>query len=103
MPFGMFRILEPDGNNNSILSSGYITVLLKGYFTKVRFVVLKVINLNQSLARAIYARKNIVILDDILSGLDADTENRIFNGLLGRQGLLKNQNVTVCMSSSSCK
>ncbi|KUJ06202.1 P-loop containing nucleoside triphosphate hydrolase protein [Mollisia scopiformis] len=56
-----------------------------------------------SLARAVYARRDIVILDDILCGLDIDTENRIFHNLLGPKGLFKKQNVTVIMTSSSCK
>jgi len=57
----------------------------------------------QALARALYARKDIVVLDDALSGLDADTENRVFHNLLGRQGLLRKYNITVLMASSSGK
>jgi ATP-binding cassette subfamily C (CFTR/MRP) protein 1 len=43
----------------------------------------------------------MVILDDVLSGLDADTENRVFHSLLGRHGLLRKQCATVLMTSSS--
>jgi len=56
-----------------------------------------------ALARSIYARKDLVILDDVLSGLDADTENRVFHNLLGLKGLLRKHSTTVLMASSSGK
>ena len=59
--------------------------------------------MRQALARAIYARKEIVILDDVLSGLDAGTENKVFHNLLGPQGLLRRQRCTVLIASSSGK
>lgn len=55
----------------------------------------------QSLARAVYAQKDIVILDDFLSGLDAATENHVFRNLLGESGLLRRLHSTVVISSSS--
>jgi ABC-type transport system involved in Fe-S cluster assembly fused permease/ATPase subunit len=55
----------------------------------------------KALARAIYAQKDLVILDDALSGLDADTENRVFHNLLGRDGLLRKHRTTVVVASSS--
>lgn len=57
----------------------------------------------QALARAIYAQKDIVILDDCLSGLDGQTENRIWHSLFGREGLLKRFRSTVLVASSSGK
>ncbi|PMD29625.1 hypothetical protein L207DRAFT_615485 [Hyaloscypha variabilis F] len=56
-----------------------------------------------ALARAIYARKDIIFLDDVLSGLDIDTENRVFHNLLGVNGLLRKYKTTVLMASSSAK
>ncbi|EEP79833.1 hypothetical protein UREG_04679 [Uncinocarpus reesii 1704] len=56
-----------------------------------------------SLARAVYAQKEVVILDDVLSGLDASTENHIFHNLLGRNGLLRRLHSTVILVSSSPK
>ncbi|EHK99656.1 putative Metal resistance protein YCF1 [Glarea lozoyensis 74030] len=56
-----------------------------------------------ALARAVYARKEIIILDDTLSGLDSDTENRVFHSLLGRAGILRKQRTTVLLASSSIK
>ncbi|KAF2177348.1 hypothetical protein K469DRAFT_755155 [Zopfia rhizophila CBS 207.26] len=56
-----------------------------------------------ALARTIYARKNIAILDDIFSGLDRDTENHVFHNLFGRNGLFRRYRTTVVMASSAVK
>ncbi|ORY11757.1 hypothetical protein BCR34DRAFT_455438, partial [Clohesyomyces aquaticus] len=56
-----------------------------------------------ALARAVYAQKDIIILDDCLSGLDTQTENRIWHSLLGRDGLLRRLRSTVIIASSSAK
>lgn len=54
-----------------------------------------------ALARAVYARRKIIILDDALSGLDATTENHIFHQLFGQMGLLRGLGVSVIVASSS--
>ncbi|KAI1930027.1 hypothetical protein LOZ60_001286 [Ophidiomyces ophidiicola] len=56
-----------------------------------------------SLARAVYAQKEVVILDDVLSGIDASTENHIFHNLFGHNGLLRSLHSTVILVSSSRK
>ncbi|KAF5590002.1 multidrug resistance [Fusarium subglutinans] len=53
-----------------------------------------------SLARAVYAQKKIVILDDVFSGLDMHTENAVFHSLLGTNGLLRQSNTTVILATS---
>lgn len=53
-----------------------------------------------SLARAIYAQKRIIILDDVFSGLDMHTENAVFHSLLGTDGLLRQSNTTVIIATS---
>lgn len=50
-----------------------------------------------ALARAVFARKHILILDDIFSGLDADTEEHIFRKLFSRSGLLRRNDTTVLL------
>jgi ABC-type multidrug transport system fused ATPase/permease subunit len=50
-----------------------------------------------ALARAVYARKDVILLDDIFSGLDADTEERIFNRLFSQQGLFRKLGTTVLL------
>ncbi|KAL4976783.1 P-loop containing nucleoside triphosphate hydrolase protein [Aspergillus desertorum] len=54
-----------------------------------------------AIARAVYARRELVILDDVFSGLDTETENHIFHHLLGDHGLLRSLNATVLFASSS--
>ncbi|AEO61238.1 ABC transporter [Thermothelomyces thermophilus ATCC 42464] len=56
-----------------------------------------------ALARAVYARRKIVILDDVLGGLDNTTENHVFHSLLGEKGLLRGMEATVLLVSSSAK
>ncbi|ROW14588.1 hypothetical protein VPNG_03161 [Cytospora leucostoma] len=42
-----------------------------------------------SIARAIYAREQIAVFDDVLSGLDAATKEHVFKHCLGPDGLLR--------------
>ncbi|KAF3384453.1 Metal resistance protein YCF1 [Penicillium rolfsii] len=56
-----------------------------------------------ALARAVYARRKIIILDDALSGLDATTESHIFHHLFGSMGLLREIGTSVIVASSSVK
>lgn len=56
-----------------------------------------------ALARAVYARRKIIILDDALSGLDATTESHIFHHLFGNMGLLREIGTSVIVASSSVK
>jgi ATP-binding cassette subfamily C (CFTR/MRP) protein 1 len=52
-----------------------------------------------ALARALYARNELVMLDDIFSGLDAETEEHIFNKLLGKNGLFRQLETTVLLAT----
>ncbi|GKZ36393.1 hypothetical protein AbraIFM66950_007464 [Aspergillus brasiliensis] len=54
-----------------------------------------------SLARAVYSMATILLLDDVLSGVDAATEGHIFQHLFGPDGLLRRQQRTVILTSSS--
>ncbi|KAL6239814.1 hypothetical protein BDW75DRAFT_197446 [Aspergillus navahoensis] len=56
-----------------------------------------------AIARAVYARRELVIFDDVFSSLDTETENHIFHHLLGDHGLLRSLNATVLFASSSVK
>ncbi|RYP83764.1 hypothetical protein DL769_001296 [Monosporascus sp. CRB-8-3] len=56
-----------------------------------------------SLARALYSRPDLLIFDDVFSGLDSATEDLVFNSLLGREGLIRNGNMTVVMTSSDAR
>ena len=41
-----------------------------------------------SLTRAVYSRQSVVVLDEVVSGLDATTEEITFTSLLGPDGFL---------------
>ncbi|KAM0263319.1 hypothetical protein ACHAPA_008810 [Fusarium lateritium] len=53
-----------------------------------------------SLARAVYAQRPTIILDDVFSGLDAHTEKTVFHNLVGTHGILRDLNTTVIIASS---
>ncbi|CAK7233982.1 hypothetical protein SBRCBS47491_008794 [Sporothrix bragantina] len=52
-----------------------------------------------ALARALYNRKPVVILDDILKGLDADTYAKCFTAILGPKGILRRGRTAVIMAT----
>ncbi|KAK4073442.1 uncharacterized protein Triagg1_5268 [Trichoderma aggressivum f. europaeum] len=52
-----------------------------------------------ALARAIYSKKPIVLLDDVFSSMDAHTIDVVSSRLLGRVGLLRRQRATVILST----
>ncbi|XDG06968.1 hypothetical protein ABKA04_006583 [Annulohypoxylon sp. FPYF3050] len=54
-----------------------------------------------ALARAIFARTDIIILDDPFSALDGTTENEVVNNLFGSDGLFKNLGTTVLSITNS--
>ncbi|EAW07798.1 putative ABC multidrug transporter [Aspergillus clavatus NRRL 1] len=56
-----------------------------------------------AIARAVYARRSIVILDDAFSGLDAATEDYIFHSLVGIYGFLRALGCTIIVAASSAK
>ena len=51
----------------------------------------------QALARALYARNDIVLLDDVLSALDSETERMVVDRLLGPRGIFRKLGVTVIL------
>lgn len=53
--------------------------------------------MNEALARVVYLRPEIVILDDVLSALDAKTESHVASSLLGEDGLLRAIKTTVIL------
>jgi ATP-binding cassette, subfamily C (CFTR/MRP), member 1 len=53
------------------------------------------------MARASYARKQLAIFDDVLSGLDALTEEKVCTRLLSRDGLLRTLGTSVILATHS--
>jgi ABC-type multidrug transport system fused ATPase/permease subunit len=54
-----------------------------------------------SLARALYLQTDLLVLDDIFSGLDADTEDQVFRRVFGFDGLLRRRQATVVLCTHS--
>ncbi|OQD90867.1 hypothetical protein PENANT_c001G04474 [Penicillium antarcticum] len=52
-----------------------------------------------AIARAIYAKEKVLLLDDVFSGLDGKTEESLFHNLFGPDGLLKEGEVTVILAT----
>ncbi|RAK74447.1 putative multidrug resistance protein [Aspergillus fijiensis CBS 313.89] len=50
-----------------------------------------------ALARALYSRRSVLLLDDVLSALDAKTELQIVQNLFGPEGLLRRNASTVVL------
>ncbi|KAL4906327.1 hypothetical protein BDW74DRAFT_177341 [Aspergillus multicolor] len=56
-----------------------------------------------SLARALYLHTDMLILDDVFSGLDADTEEQVFRQVFGEEGLLRRRGSTVVLCTHSIR
>lgn len=52
-----------------------------------------------SLARALYAKPQLVLLDDITSGLDATTEQAVVQRVFGADGLCRRYDISVLLST----
>ncbi|PQE21899.1 ABC multidrug transporter protein [Rutstroemia sp. NJR-2017a BVV2] len=56
-----------------------------------------------SLARALYLQSEFLVLDDVFSGLDADTEEQVFRQVFGPDGLLRRRCSTVVLCTHSVR
>lgn len=56
-----------------------------------------------SMARAFYLETDFFVFDDILSGLDADTEDQVFQRVFGPDGFIKRRNATAVLCTHSIK
>lgn len=57
----------------------------------------------KALARAVYSRKKLTVLDDVFSGLDNRTSRIVFQRLLGIDGLLRQRHSTVVLATHNSK
>ncbi|EFE30383.1 uncharacterized protein ARB_02755 [Trichophyton benhamiae CBS 112371] len=53
------------------------------------------------IARALYSRETLVLLDDVFSGLDAKTEESILHNLFGERGILATENTTIVLATNA--
>ncbi|RAK98819.1 putative ABC multidrug transporter [Aspergillus ibericus CBS 121593] len=56
-----------------------------------------------SLARALYLYSDLLVLDDVFSGLDVDTEEQVFRQVFGPDGLLRRRRSTVVLCTHSVR
>ncbi|TEA12851.1 ABC transporter gloK [Colletotrichum sidae] len=56
-----------------------------------------------SLARALYSRKDVLLLDDTFSGLDPSTERMVAQNVLGPDGVCRRHGITVVMTASDSR
>ncbi|KAK4669961.1 uncharacterized protein QC763_207550 [Podospora pseudopauciseta] len=56
-----------------------------------------------SMARALYTDSKLLVFDDILSGLDADTEEQVFRRVFSPDGLLRRRGATVVLCTHSIR
>ncbi|KAL3417106.1 multidrug resistance-associated protein 1 [Phlyctema vagabunda] len=54
-----------------------------------------------ALARALYAKKELLAIDDGFSGLDGETEENIFSRVFGKHGLLRKLRTTVVFATNA--
>jgi ATP-binding cassette subfamily C (CFTR/MRP) protein 1 len=52
-----------------------------------------------ALARALYAKKPVFLIDDMIAGLDNTTEKLVFDRVFGANGLLRQMGVTVLLAT----
>jgi ABC-type multidrug transport system fused ATPase/permease subunit len=51
----------------------------------------------------VYAKKPLLILDDVFAGLDPKTEHEVFMALFGPEGLLRQANATIVLATNSSR
>ncbi|TGO61642.1 hypothetical protein BOTNAR_0126g00140 [Botryotinia narcissicola] len=56
-----------------------------------------------SLARALYLQSDLLVLDDVFSGLDANTEEKVFQQVFDANGLLRKRRCTVVLCTHSVR
>ncbi|KAF5977483.1 multidrug resistance-associated 1 [Fusarium coicis] len=54
-----------------------------------------------TLARAVYLKPRIALIDDVFSGLDGQTARTVFENLFGEHGLLRKWNTTTVLATQS--
>lgn len=56
-----------------------------------------------SMARALYLETDFFVFDDVLSGLDADTEDQVFQRVFGPEGVIRKRGATAILCTHSIK
>ncbi|KAK6956896.1 hypothetical protein Daesc_002178 [Daldinia eschscholtzii] len=56
-----------------------------------------------SLGRCLYLQSDLLVMDDVFSGLDADTEDLVFQRVFGANGILKRRGTTAVLCTHSVR
>ncbi|ORY61431.1 putative ABC multidrug transporter [Pseudomassariella vexata] len=56
-----------------------------------------------ALARSLYLQSDLLVFDDVFSGLDADTEDQIFRQVFGPDGLIRRRHATAVLCTHSIR
>jgi ABC-type bacteriocin/lantibiotic exporter with double-glycine peptidase domain len=56
-----------------------------------------------AIARAVYSKNDLVIFDDVFSGLDVNTQGNVVSRLIGPDGLLRKQKATILIATHAGK
>ncbi|OTB13269.1 hypothetical protein K445DRAFT_24767 [Daldinia sp. EC12] len=56
-----------------------------------------------SLGRCLYLQSDLLVMDDVFSGLDTDTEDLVFQRVFGADGILKRRGTTVVLCTHSVR
>ncbi|KIX92416.1 uncharacterized protein Z520_11891 [Fonsecaea multimorphosa CBS 102226] len=56
-----------------------------------------------SLARALYLQTDMLIFDDVLGGLDADTEEQVFRRVFGAKGIIRSRQATAVLCTHAVR
>lgn len=88
------------GSNALNLSGGQKQRIVREPLSRMNEMML---TLPQALARAAYARRSVVVLDDVVSGMDANTSAKVIRRLLGQEGLFCKQRATILIATHSRK
>ncbi|KAF2659533.1 P-loop containing nucleoside triphosphate hydrolase protein [Lophiostoma macrostomum CBS 122681] len=52
-----------------------------------------------AIARAVYSKNDLIIFDDVFSGLDVNTQGNVVSRLIGPDGLLRNREATILVAT----
>ncbi|RLM01585.1 hypothetical protein CFD26_108938 [Aspergillus turcosus] len=100
-PFLMHTTVQKNIIGESVFDSEWYKTVLKACALDIDLALLPLGDQAMAIARSVYAKASIVLVDDALSGLDRRTERQVFNQVFGKQGLMRQLDSTVVLGTHS--